>query len=53
LKDLLGEVLPDLGSRNDGVKVVVTRGSQKQEYNVPQEEVSGRAAATVGQNPAR
>jgi pilus assembly protein CpaB len=52
LKDLLGEVLPDLGG-NDGVKVVVTRGSQKQEYHVPQEDVSGRAASTVGQARTR
>ena len=36
LSDLIGEMLPER-SRQDGAKVVVTRGSQKQEYNVPQE----------------
>lgn len=51
LSDLLGEMLPERKTP-DGAKVVVTRGGQKQEYNVPQE---GRepGLATVGQSGAR
>jgi pilus assembly protein CpaB len=52
LKDLLGEVIPELKSDGEGTRVVVTRGSQKQEYNVPQEGRADRALATVGQSPA-
>jgi pilus assembly protein CpaB len=51
LSDLLGEMLPERSSQ-DGAKVVVTRGAQKQEYNVPQEGRE-RGLATVGQNSAR
>jgi len=50
LSDLIGEMLPER-SRQDGAKVVVTRGSQKQEYNVPQEGRE-RGLETVG-NAAR
>ena len=53
LKDLLGEVVPEPKKSNDGAKVVVTRGSQRQEYNVPHEGQVDRARATVGQSPAR
>lgn len=48
LKDLLGDMIPDFKS-NDGAKVVVTRGSKKQEYTVPQENPT--EGATVGQGP--
>jgi hypothetical protein len=51
LSDLIGEMLPERSSQ-DGAKVVVTRGAQKQEYNVPQEGRE-RGLATVGQNSAR
>jgi pilus assembly protein CpaB len=51
LSDLIGEMLPERSSQ-DGAKVVVTRGAQKQEYNVPQEGRE-RGPATVGQNSAR
>lgn len=50
LKDLLGEVLPEPKPAERGAKVVVTRGSQKQEYNVPQEGKTDRSSATVGQS---
>jgi len=53
LRDLLGDLLPERKSGGDNAKVVVTRGSQKQEYNVPQEALMDRAAATVGQGPER
>ena len=53
LRDLLGDLLPERKSGDEGAKVVVTRGSQKQEYNVPQEALTDRASATVGQGPAR
>ena len=53
LRDLLGDLLPEPKSGGDNAKVVVTRGSQKQEYNVPQEALTDRASATVGQGPAR
>jgi pilus assembly protein CpaB len=50
LKDLLGDLLPDVKSK-DGVKVIVTRGSQKQEYTVPQE--ARMEGATVGRSVTR
>jgi pilus assembly protein CpaB len=50
LKDLLGDLLPDVKSQ-DGAKVVVTRGSQKQEYTVPQE--ARMESATVGRSVTR
>jgi pilus assembly protein CpaB len=50
LKDLLGDLLPERKSEEaSGAKVVVTRGSQKQEYNVPLESGTERAS-TVGQS---
>jgi pilus assembly protein CpaB len=54
LKDLLGEMLPEPKAEAAGAKVVVTRGSQRQEYNVPLEGRTERALApTVGQSQAR
>ena len=52
LSDLLGEMLPERKAP-DGAKVVVTRGGQKQEYNVPQEGQGENGLATVGQNAVR
>jgi pilus assembly protein CpaB len=52
LKDLLGDLMPTTRS-HDGATIVVTRGSQKQEYNVPQEGKNDRATATVGQSQVR
>ena len=52
LSDLLGEAAPE-PKRSEGAKVVVTRGSQKQEYNVPAEGSIDRAVVTVGQSPAQ
>jgi len=51
LKDLLGEVLPERPS-GENARVVVTRGSQKQEYSVPLEGHVAPALATVGQSSA-
>jgi pilus assembly protein CpaB len=50
LKDLLGEVLSDRPA-GESAKVVVTRGSQKQEYQVPFEGQTAPALATVGRGP--
>jgi pilus assembly protein CpaB len=54
LRDLLGEVMPELKpKKEDGTRVVVTRGSQKQEYNVPEEAKHDGAVATVGTGHTR
>ena len=53
LKDLLGETAPEPKPIESGTKVVVTRGGQKQEYNVVQEGQTDRAVATVGQSQER
>ena len=54
LKDLLGDVLPEREKpANDGIRIVVTRGSTKQEYQVPQEGNKGRVLATVGKSQER
>ncbi|HEY7191859.1 MAG TPA: Flp pilus assembly protein CpaB [Vicinamibacterales bacterium] len=53
LKDLLGDLLPTASAQHQGAKVVVTRGSQKQEYNVPYEGKSDQAMGTVGQSQVR
>jgi pilus assembly protein CpaB len=52
LKDLLGEILPEAKPKvEEGVRVSVTRGGQRQEYNVPEEGTS--ALATVGRSQER
>jgi pilus assembly protein CpaB len=54
LHDLLGDTMPaSKPAHDDGVKIVVMRGSQRQEYNVPKEERDDRAMATVGQSRVR
>jgi len=52
LSDLFGDMLPGHKS-SDGAKVVVTRGAQRQEYNVPQEGRGANGSATVGQSTVR
>jgi pilus assembly protein CpaB len=50
LHDLLGDLLPtSKPPPSDTAKVVVTRGSQKQEYNVPFEGKTDQAMGTTGQ----
>jgi pilus assembly protein CpaB len=51
LSDLLGNA-PAQKSSDDSAKIVVMRGSQRQEYNVPQETRPQRAS-TVGQTEVR
>jgi len=52
LSDLFGDMLPGHKS-SDGAKVVVTRGAQRQEYNVPKEGRGANGPATVGQSAVR
>jgi pilus assembly protein CpaB len=49
LHDLLGDLLPSKPPAQDTAKVVVTRGAQKQEYNVPFEDKTNQAMGTTGQ----
>jgi pilus assembly protein CpaB len=48
LKDLLGDLLPAATPAPQGARVVVTRGSEKQEYHVPYEGKHDQAMGTVG-----
>jgi pilus assembly protein CpaB len=48
LKDLLGDLLPAATPAPQGARVVVTRGSEKQEYHVPYEGKQDQAMGTVG-----
>jgi pilus assembly protein CpaB len=52
LHDLLGDLLPT-SKPHDGATVVVTRGSQRQEYNVPYESKGEATKGTVGLSQAR
>jgi pilus assembly protein CpaB len=49
LSDLLGDAAPERKATT-GAKIVVTRGGQKQEYNVPQEGRGDSGSTTVGQS---
>jgi len=54
LKDLLGDVLPAQEKpASDGIRIVVRRGSEKQEYQVPQEGRKGSVLATVRESQER